>query len=206
MLTLTRAGQLGYPYEFNKHSKGNSYTPRAWGWDPEYDFAAHMEAFEKATRSAIGADGKAKGRVRRAIDHPNFMNVNYHDAEKKIRSMAVGEAIVRPSSKGSDNLTISWKLCDNYTVHIDVKEEDKDPNALLAVGSKLLIGTQEFESIDEILATWVGPCSDFAGMLMAQDFFRSMTSSEVMELLKKEKAENPKPQPTAPKKSPTEHS
>ena len=77
-------------------------------------------------------------------------------------------------------------------VHIDVKEEDKDPNARLAVGNKLLIGKEEFESIDEILASYVEPCADFAGMLMAQDYFKPITTTQVVDLLKKEKKANPK--------------
>ena len=106
-------GQKGYPWEFNKSSRGNSYTPRAWGWDPEYDFRAHMDALDKM--EGKGPDGK-KGRTRRAIDHPNFKNIGYTKAEEEMKSKGIGEAIVRPSSKGADNLTISWKLCDGLTV------------------------------------------------------------------------------------------
>lgn len=39
--------------------------------------------------------------------------------------MDQGEVIIRPSSKGADHLTITWKVADGIYQHIDVREEGK---------------------------------------------------------------------------------
>ena len=36
-----------------------------------------------------------------------------------------GDVIIRPSSKGSDHLTATWKVGDGCLSHIDIKEEGK---------------------------------------------------------------------------------
>lgn len=40
-------------------------------------------------------------------------------------NMDQGEVIIRPSSKGADHLTITWKVADKIYQHIDIREEGK---------------------------------------------------------------------------------
>ena len=46
-----------------------------------------------------------------------------------------GEYYFRPSSKGINNLSLTWKFYENNIVHIDIKEHDKVPGA--SIGKKL---------------------------------------------------------------------
>lgn len=46
-----------------------------------------------------------------------------------------GEFYFRPSSKGNNNLSLTWKFFENNIVHIDIKELDKVPGA--SIGNKL---------------------------------------------------------------------
>jgi len=39
--------------------------------------------------------------------------------------MSQGEAIIRPSSKGADHLTLTWKVARGITQHVDVIEKGK---------------------------------------------------------------------------------
>lgn len=64
--------------------------------------------------------------VKRVIVHPAFHNISFAEAEKLMDKMAQGEVIVRPSSKGSDHLTVTWKVADAIYQHIDVREEGKE--------------------------------------------------------------------------------
>jgi hypothetical protein len=46
-----------------------------------------------------------------------------------------GEFYFRPSSKGSGNLSLTWKFYDNNIVHIDIKEHEKAPGS--SIGKRL---------------------------------------------------------------------
>jgi transcription elongation factor SPT6 len=40
-----------------------------------------------------------------------------------METMEQGDAIFRPSSKGADRLTVTWKLADGVYQHVDIKEQ-----------------------------------------------------------------------------------
>lgn len=170
---------------------GNQYSAKAWGWDRDYDVAAD-DADQAAEKKKVEAKEKKKKYARRAIDHPTFKNLTYAQCEKHMRKSAFGETVIRPSSKGVRNLTISWKIADNITVHIDVTEDGKEDRAETAIGNKLIIGTDEFESIDEILALHINPAIDFARMLLQQTYCQGdEAKEEICNLLKADKTEQP---------------
>lgn len=102
--------------------------------------------------------------IKRVIVHPAFHNISYAEAEKCMVNMDQGEVIVRPSSKGVDHLTITWKVSDNIYQHIDVKEQGKT-NAF-SLGKSLWIGNEEFEDLDEIIARHVNPMASYARDLL----------------------------------------
>nr|NVI78424.1 Spt6 [Cucujiformia] len=60
--------------------------------------------------------------IKRVIVHPAFHNISFMEAEKCMANMDQGEVIIRPSSKGADHLTITWKVTDSIYQHIDVHE------------------------------------------------------------------------------------
>ena len=67
--------------------------------------------------------------------------------------MEIGEAIIRPSSKGNNHLTVTWKINENCLQHVDVVEERKLNE--FSIGKRLIIDGDDFEDLDEILARWV---------------------------------------------------
>ena len=56
-----------------------------------------------------GAQGIKKF-IPRRINHPKFLNVNSAAAVEKLRDADIGEFLFRPSSKGTDNITLTWKF------------------------------------------------------------------------------------------------
>lgn len=52
-----------------------------------------------------------------------------------LSNVEAGEFIFRPSSKGPNNITLTWKFYQNNIVHIDIQELNKAPSA--TIGSKL---------------------------------------------------------------------
>ena len=73
-----------------------------------------------------------------------------------IESQKVGEYIIRPSSRGKDYLTITWKFFEGVIVHLQIKEEHRQDN----YKPKLLLGKDEFESFDEIYERYIVPCNN----------------------------------------------
>lgn len=97
------------------------YSPAFWGWDVEYfDFQA-MEA-DRLAAAQPEKTKKGKQYIRRAVDHPSFQNVTYREATKAMQNKLPGEIIIRPSSKGEDHLTITWKVTPTCMEHVDVRE------------------------------------------------------------------------------------
>lgn len=133
---------------------------------------------------------KAKPRfIARAIEHPNFLNLDRAGAEKYISEKEVGEAVIRPSSKGIHNLTLTWKCCDVANgglmfQHVDVMESGKHAGLELTIGSKLRIKvnretTDEFVNLDDLLATYIQPMSEFVREIFAYDRFHKGSRSDV---------------------------
>ncbi|CAG9102905.1 hypothetical protein JYU34_005682 [Plutella xylostella] len=129
--------------------------------------------------------------VKRVIVHPAFHNISFAEAEKLMDNMAQGEVIVRPSSKGSDHLTVTWKVAEGIYQHIDVREEGKE-NAF-SLGKSLWIGGSEFEDLDEIIARHVTPMAGLARDLVSFKYYKPLGGirDKAEEILKEDKAKNP---------------
>ncbi|XP_046966341.1 transcription elongation factor SPT6 [Vanessa cardui] len=165
--------------------KNNEWRPSK---DPYYD----QETEEKDVRKDTEAK-QTKERlqyVKRVIVHPAFHNISFAEAEKLMENMAQGEVIVRPSSKGSDHLTVTWKVADGICQHIDVREEGKE-NAF-SLGRSLWIQGSEFEDLDEIIARHVTPMASHARDLISYKYYKPLGGmrDKAEEILKEEKAKN----------------
>ncbi|XP_022244486.1 transcription elongation factor SPT6-like [Limulus polyphemus] len=97
-------------------------------WRPHKDKYYDFDAEEKDRK--IEEDQKKKHNrqtyIKRVIVHPSFHNISYKEAESLLAQMEQGEVIIRPSSKGADHLTVTWKVTDGINQHIDVMEEGKE--------------------------------------------------------------------------------
>ncbi len=96
---------------------------------------------------------------KRIIAHPQFKNIGYAQAVAHLRDMGVGDAVIRPSSKGNDHLTVTWKLDKNCFQHVDVLEEKKQNS--FSIGKRLIIEGEDYEDLDEILARYINPMASF---------------------------------------------
>ena len=158
--------------------------------DPFYD----TEAEEKDRQVEEDAK-KVKQRqtyVKRVIVHPSFHNISFSEAEKLLKNMKQGDAIVRPSSKGADHLTVTWKITEDVHQHIDVREEGKEND--FSLGQRLWIGDEEFEDLDEIIARHINPMAAYASELLDFKYYKPNVvgiKDKAEELLKEQKKENP---------------
>lgn len=174
-------------------SKSSDLTDRNNEWRPKRDHYYDQEQEDKDLRKEEDAK-KQNARqtyVKRIIVHPAFHNKSYNDVIKILADMDQGEAIIRPSSKGSDHLTATWKVCNDIYQHIDVREEGKE-NAF-TLGTSLWIANEEFEDLDEIIARHITPMAAYARDLLSYKYYRDTCGGmkdKMEEILKEEKKKN----------------
>lgn len=84
--------------------------------------------------------------IKRVIAHPSFHNINFKQAEKMMETMDQGDVVIRPSSKGENHLTVTWKVADGIYQHVDIREEGKE-NAF-SLGHTLWINTEVNVQLD----------------------------------------------------------
>lgn len=171
-------------------SKTSDLLDRNHEWRPQKDsyYDQDLEDMEMKKEDDSKKKQSRQQYTKRIIVHPSFYNISYSEALKIIDKV---EVIVRPSSKGSDHLTVTWKIADGIHQHIDVREKGKE-NAF-SLGQSLWIGNEEFEDIDEIITRHVNPMAAFSRDLLAYKYYRDSAGGmrdKMEELLKEEKKKN----------------
>ena len=125
----------------------------------EDDFPHFVESNQKQIRY-----------IPRKINHPKFKNISIALAMSFLQDRSIGEYVIRPSSKGTDHLNITWKFFDKVIVHLDVREGPKNPSTLLA--SKFYIGKDQFDSLDEIIEKYINRCNQYMKAISAHQKFK----------------------------------
>ncbi|KAI5427477.1 Transcription elongation factor spt6, variant 2 [Lathyrus oleraceus] len=130
----------------------------------------------------------------RMIVHPRFQNITTDEAIEFLSDKDPGESIFRPNSKGPSYLTLTLKIHDGVYAHKEIIEggkELKDITSLLRIGKTLKIGEDTFEDLDEVMDRYVDPLVTHLRTMLNYRKFRPGLKTEVDELLKTEKEENP---------------
>ncbi|XP_018470699.1 transcription elongation factor SPT6 homolog isoform X1 [Raphanus sativus] len=130
----------------------------------------------------------------RMIVHPRFQNITADQATEYLSDKDFGESIVRPSSRGLNYLTLTLKIDGGVYTHKEIVEggkESKDITSLQRIGKTLTIGEDTFEDLDEVMDRYVDPLVSHLKTMLNYRKFRKGAKSEVDELLRMEKSENP---------------
>lgn len=59
-----------------------------------------------------------QNRTRRMVKHPNFFNMTSKQAEEHLSKLHRGDVVIRPSSRGSEHLAVTWKVERGIYQHI----------------------------------------------------------------------------------------
>lgn len=108
---------------------------------------------EAADKSAQEVRREVEQRKTRVIKHPLFKLFSGSDAEKFLSTLPRGELVIRPSSRGTDHIAVTWKVGDGVYQHIDVVELGKENE--YALGKTLMVGTSKYSDLDELIAMHV---------------------------------------------------
>ncbi|KAK4190733.1 SH2 domain-containing protein [Podospora australis] len=126
---------------------------------------------EDEDREELREKDKVTGRTQRVIKHPLFKPFNSTQAEEYLGGQPPGEVVIRPSSKGNDHLTVTWKVANGVYQHIDVLELQKDNE--FSVGKVLRVGNKyTYTDLDELIVDHVKAMAKKVEELMQHDKFQ----------------------------------
>ncbi|RCI04677.1 Transcription elongation factor spt6 [Rhizopus stolonifer] len=164
---------------------GSDYTLRKLPEDPYYD---HVE--ETKEKEQRRASRRKQARSTRVIKHPLFRPFNHVEAEEYLSTRQRGDLVIRPSSHGPDHIAITWKVDDNVYQHVDVVEV-KNKNDVHGP-TRLKIGDQTFEDLDELIVTYIEAVARKVEELMAHPKYRPGGTQALNEHLTALTQANPK--------------
>lgn len=145
----------------------------------------------------LQVQGASSGKQsQRHVQHELFVNCSHKEAEDKlITEQRDGNVIIRPSSKGPNNLSITWAFDRDrhWFVHFDVEEKGKEPGSL-GLGKELIILfpglTESYEDLDEIYHRFIYPMNELVQNMLDYKKFKTGTKQEVKdELIASKKAD-----------------
>ncbi len=127
----------------------------------------------------------------RNIKHPHFKNMNFINTIEYLSERKTGDFVFRPSSKGPNNLTLTWKFYKHTYSHIDIVEDDKPTGA--SIGSKLYINGELYYTLQEIIERYIRFCDKLVNdAVNHRKFIPFETMDELDEKLKEERSKDSK--------------
>ncbi|KPI35737.1 Transcription elongation factor spt6 [Cyphellophora attinorum] len=155
----------------------------------EWDSRAEDEDKKKLAQQ----NPETGNRATRVIKHALFQPFNSVQAEQYLGSQNRGDAVIRPSSKGTDHLAVTWKVADGIFQHIDVLELDKENE--FSLGKILRIGSSaqyQYVDLDQLIAEHVRPMAKMVEQMVNSDKFHNKSKAQLEEWLNTYTAANPK--------------
>ena len=157
-------------------------------FDNKYFHLIEEDYINKNYKEEIKADNRKY--ISRGIKHPAFKNITFFAALEYLRSRDIGDYLFRPSSKGINNITLTWNFYRHVYSHIDIQEEDKIPGA--TIGSKLRIANDVYFSLDEIIDRYLKPCEKLVKEVSSyRKFYHTDSMEEFEKRLKDDKSKDP---------------
>jgi transcription elongation factor SPT6 len=149
-------------------------------FDPEklYKYDEWDSRQETADKRLLEQKSDTGMRATRVIKHSYFRPFNSKQAEEYLGSQNRGDVVVRPSSKGSDHLAVTWKVADGIFQHIDVLELDKENE--FALGKQLKIaGKYTYSDLDELIVLHIRTMAKKVEEMMNSDKFQDKTKAQL---------------------------
>jgi len=155
---------------------------------------------EERQRKKPSSNRTTDGKLKRPITHPAFQNVSISEAEAFLADKPVGEYVVRPSSKGLQFVSITWKVSDGpppMFQNVQVQESPEKGRFDAKLVPPLTIRRNngadmyEFEDLDELLTTYIEPMAEFVKEMEKFRKFRNRTDSQIADECGAQKASNP---------------
>jgi transcription elongation factor SPT6 len=147
----------------------------------KWDFDAEEDDWRKERAKERAALAKTRN-----VQHPLYHNFNFKQAEEFLAPQSVGDCVIRPSSKGSSYLTVTWKVANNLFQHLLVEERISD-------GIKeYVVDRKRYSDLDQLIFQHIQAIAKKVTEMTRNAKFREGTLSEVNEWLESYTKANPK--------------
>lgn len=146
----------------------------------KWNFRAEEDDWKKENEKE-----KAKKALTRNIQHPLYRNFNYKQAEEFLAPQNLGDCVIRPSSRGPDFLTITWKVGNNLFQHLLVEERKRGRKEYIVEG-------KSYSDLDQLIFQHIQAISKKVDDLVRSPKFREGTLAEVHDWLESYTKANPK--------------
>ncbi|PSK41638.1 transcription elongation factor SPT6 [Candidozyma pseudohaemuli] len=160
-----------------KKSSGPKFIKDPLKWD--FQLEEHDKQKERAKENA-------KLAKTRNVQHPLFHNFNARQAEEYLAPQSVGDCVIRPSSRGPEYLTATWKVANNLFQHLSVKE------IVHNAGKEYIVEGKKYADLDQMVFQHVQAIAKHVNEMCRHPKFREGTLSEVHEWLESYTKANPK--------------
>lgn len=148
----------------------------------KWDLDAQEEDIRKRDAKERALLAKTKN-----ISHPLYHNFNFRQAEEFLAPQLVGDCVIRPSLRGSQFFTVTWKVANNLFQHLLV-EEKQAPDGLrvYVVDGKL------YHDIDQLIFQHIQAIAKKVSEMTRNLKFKEGTLAEVNEWLELYTKANPR--------------
>lgn len=122
----------------------------------------------------------------RNIQHPLFHNFNARQAEEFLAPQSVGDCVIRPSSRGPEYLTVTWKVANNLFQHLSVREVTDN------LGKEFVVDNKRYSDLDQMIFQHIQAIAKHVNEMCRHPKFREGALTEVHEWLESYTKANPK--------------
>lgn len=143
-------------------------------------------ALEEADKQLERAKENAKLAKTRNVQHPLFHNFNHKQAEEFLAPQAVGDCVIRPSSRGPNYLTVTWKVANNLFQHLSIEEVPT------STGKEYVVERKRYSDLDQLIFQHVQATAKHVTEMCRHPKFREGALPEVNEWLESYTRANPK--------------
>ncbi|RLV92885.1 Transcription elongation factor SPT6 [Spathaspora sp. JA1] len=147
----------------------------------KWDFQAEEEDIKREK-----AKERAKLAKTRNVQHPLYKNFNYKQAEEYLAPQNVGDCVIRPSSKGPQFLTITWKVANNLFQHLLIEEKNQ------ARFKEYVVEGFKYSDLDQLVFQHIQAIAKKVEDMVRHPKFREGALTEVNEWLESYTRANPK--------------
>lgn len=141
---------------------------------------------EEADKQKERSKENAKLARTRNIQHPLFHNFNARQAEEYLAPQSVGDCVIRPSSRGPDYLTVTWKVANNLFQHLSVHEITYN------TGKEFVVDNKRYADLDQMIFQHIQAVAKHVNEMCRHPKFREGALTEVHEWLESYTKANPK--------------
>ncbi|KAJ5306598.1 hypothetical protein PENANT_c031G02576 [Penicillium antarcticum] len=149
------------------------------------------EMQERNDKQSLQEKTERGSQAMRVIKHPLFRPFNSTQAEEFLGAQALGDVVIRPSSRGHDHLAVTWKVAAGVYQHIDVLELDKENE--FSVGRVLKVGGRyTYSDLDELIVNHVKAMAKKVEEMVHHEKFQSGSKTETDQWLETYTKANPR--------------